>query len=329
MMSVAPSYWACNGGAATAAFPFCNTSLMLDERVSDLLSRLRLDEKINMLSPNASLGSTCNDHTDGVPRLGIPPWMWLVETNSGTDSACFSRDKCSTVFPGPLGMAASFNRSLWEAKGKVLGAEMRAYNNLHWHRDAGGTTSERIGLTGFGPNINIARDPRFGRTSELPGEDPLLNGMYAAAMVKGMQTHDQAGYPMMLAYVKHFTAYSTETNRGHDSYNISKFDLFDTYLPAYETAFTAGGASGAMCAYDAVNGRPSCANDLVLNKLMRGKWAPHAIVTSDCGAVHNLRGPPVMAPSDAAAAAYAINNGTDIEMGSTLYRSALAAAVQC
>ena len=225
-------------------------------------------------------------------------------------------------------MAASFNRSLWEAKGKVLGAEMRAYNNLHWHRDAGGTTSERIGLTGFGPNINIARDPRFGRTSELPGEDPLLNGMYAAAMVKGMQTHDQAGYPMMLAYVKHFTAYSTETNRGHDSYNISKFDLFDTYLPAYETAFTAGGASGAMCAYDAVNGRPSCANDLVLNKLMRGKWAPHAIVTSDCGAVHNLRGPPVMAPSDAAAAAYAINNGTDIEMGSTLYRSALAAAVQ-
>ena len=227
-----------------------------------------------------------------------------------------------------MGMAASFNRSLWRHKGLVLGAEIRAFNNLRWHRDAGGTVTERIGLTGFGPNINIARDPRFGRSSELPGEDPTLSGVYAEEMVLGMQHRDANGYPMMLAYLKHFTAYSTETNRGHDDYNISAYDLFDTYLPQYERAFTRANASGAMCSYNAVNGHPSCANDYVLNTLLRAQWAPHAIVTSDCGAVANLRGAPVQAPSDAAAAAWALNNGTDIEMGSDLYRTALREAVR-
>jgi xylan 1,4-beta-xylosidase len=96
--------------------------------------------------------------------------MWLTETNSAVNSACLAQDKCSTTFPGPMGMGASFNRSLWRAKGSVLGTEMRALNNLGWHRDAGSAAKAFIALTGFGPNINIARDPRFGRSSELPGE---------------------------------------------------------------------------------------------------------------------------------------------------------------
>ena len=238
-----------------------------------------------------------------------------TQRTSAAPSSRARRDSgCSTAACGARG-------------GTVLGREMRAYNNLGWYRDAGGTITEKIGLTGFGPNINIARDPRFGRTSELPGEDPVLNGLYAAAMVGGMQRRDKAGYPLMLAYVKHFSAYSRETDRGHDDYTISRFDLADTYLRQYELAFTLGGASGAMCSYNAVNGRPSCANDNVLKQLLRAKWATHAIVTSDCGAVSNLRGPPVNAPSDAAAAAYALNNGTDIEMGSSLYRNALSTAI--
>ena len=92
-----------------------------------------------------------------------------------------------------------------------------------------------------------ARDPRFGRSSELPGEDPLLSGRYATHMVQGMQEEDSAGHPKIAAFLKHFTAYSRETNRGHDNYNISMHDLFETYLAAYKTAFEEGGASGAMC----------------------------------------------------------------------------------
>ena len=100
---------------------------------------------------------------------------------------------------------------------------MRAFNNLAWHR---GNANDKIALTGFGPNINIARDPRFGRASELPGEDPTLNGKYAASMVQGMQQLDSAGHPKMIAYLKHYTAYSKEQNRGHDSYQISMCDPF-------------------------------------------------------------------------------------------------------
>ena len=94
-----PTYFACT----VPQLPFCNIELPLDSRVKDLVSRLTLDEKINMLSPDPKLGSTCNTHTDGVERLGVPPWMWLDETNSGTDAACYAKDKCSTVFPGPPG----------------------------------------------------------------------------------------------------------------------------------------------------------------------------------------------------------------------------------
>ena len=143
---------------------------------------------------------------------------------------------------------------------------------------------------------------------------------YAAHMVQGMQQEDAAGHPKMLAYLKHFTAYSTEANRGHDTYKISTFDLFDSYLAQYEIAFKEGKASGVMCSYDAENGRPSCANGYILNEVIRGKWnQTDAFVTTDCGAVSNMRGPPANAPTDEAAAAWTINNGTDLEMGSEIW----------
>ena len=270
-----PSYFACAPHSAGASLPFCNTSLSIDERVDDFIGRLSLEEKVALIGPDPSLGSTCNDHTAGVARLGVPQWMWLVETNTGDNSACYAQDRCASTFPGPMAMGASFNRSSWRLKGSVLGSELRAFNNLGWHRDAGVAAKAFIGLTGFGPNINIARDPRFGRSSELPGEDPTLSGVYATEMVQGMQEEDAHGYPKMLAFLKHFTAYSTETNRGHDDYTISQHDLFETYLPQYEMAFTKGGASGAMCSYNAVNGHPSCANSFVLKTLLKESWSPH------------------------------------------------------
>lgn len=200
--------------------------------------------------------------------------------------------------------------------------------NLGWRRGTGGSNSpDRIGITAYGPNINNQRDPRFGRSSELPGEDPLLSGSYASEMVQGMQEEDAQGYPKVIAYLKHFTAYSRETNRGHDNYEISTHDLFESYLPQYEQAFREGQASGAMCSYNAINGAPSCANGYLLNDILRKRWGrTDAHVTTDCGAVHNLRGAPVNASSGALAASMSINNGSDIEMGSTVWTYNLSVA---
>ena len=110
--AAAPNFWACLSAAASA-YKFCNASLPIEQRVSDLVGRLSLDEKIQQISPDPSLGSTCNDHISGVERLGIPQYMWLVETNTGVNSACYRKDTCASTFPGPMGMGASFNRSLW------------------------------------------------------------------------------------------------------------------------------------------------------------------------------------------------------------------------
>eukprot|EP00299_Pterocystis_sp_00344_P008133 c2962_g1_i1.p1 GENE.c2962_g1_i1~~c2962_g1_i1.p1 ORF type:complete len:853 (-),score=180.57 c2962_g1_i1:68-2626(-) len=318
-----PNYQACLTPLAQS-FQYCNTSLSFDDRVDDLLSHLSLDQKIATIGPDPNLGNPCATHTDGADSIGLGPWMWLVETNTGVASACVAQGICASTFPGPVGLGATFNTSVWFNKGSVFGSEMRAFANFGWHRGDGGL----IGLTGFGPNINIARDPRFGRNSELPGEDPFLSGKVAAAMVRGMQTPDSHGYPKMLAFLKHFTAYSRETNRGHDTYNISMHDLWDTYLAQYEIAFLEGQPSGVMCSYNGINGHPSCANGYILNDVLRGMWNKDAIVTTDCGAVSNLRQAPIYAPTDAAAAAMALNNGSDIEMGSTLFTYSLKTAVQ-
>jgi beta-glucosidase-like glycosyl hydrolase len=321
-----PAYQGCITDKAKS-FKYCDMTLSAEERVDALISALTSAEKIQLLAPNPSLGSTCNDHTGGVERLDIPNYMWLVETNTAVAAACLGPDKCAVVFNGPLGLAASFNRTVWEEKGRVISTEMRAFNNLHWPRGTG--PEDFIGLTGFGPNINIARDPRFGRTSELPGEDPYLNGHYAKHMVQGMMEEDDHGHPRMLPYLKHFTAYSTEKNRGHDTYNISMHDFFDTYLAQYEIAFQEGKPVGAMCSYNAENGFPSCANNYLLNIVVREMWnRTDAHITTDCGAVTNLRGPPINAASDMDTVLFTIRNGTDLEMGSSNWIQELPDAVQ-
>ena len=241
-------------------------------------------------------------------------------------TACYANKTCGTQFPGPLAMAASFNRTLWQLKGSVLGSEQRAFMNLHGTR---GHDGGLVGMHAYGPNINILRDPRFGRASELPGEDPYLSGQYGAAKVRGLQERDQAGYPKVLAYLKHFTAYSEEANRQHNNLKISLFDLFDTYLPQYETSFREGNATGLMCAYNSINGQPACANGFLLQDVLREEWnRPMAHVTSDCRAVFNILGAPAWAPDNATAAAWALLNGTDIEMGSDVMTHSLKEAVE-
>ena len=205
-----PNYQGCIDAKAKA-LPYCDTTKSHEDRANDLLSRLTLEEKIAMISPQPRLGNLCATHTAGCARLGLPDWMWLVETNTAVAAKCLGPGRCTTTFNGPMGMGASFNRSSWYLKGSVLGSEMRAIANANGRR--GDLGDGFVGLTGFGPNINVARDPRFGRLSELPGEDPFHSGTYAKEMVRGMQEPDAKGYPKMLAYVKHFTAYSLEYNR--------------------------------------------------------------------------------------------------------------------
>jgi hypothetical protein len=172
---ILPNYKGC-ADALSKGLPYCDTTLSVDERVSWLMHNLTLDEKIAMISPQPALGETCGDHTAGKASIGLPDYFWLTEANTNIAAACHTTPwKCATTFIGPMGMGASFNRTLWHLKGSVMGHEMRAFHNLAWHR---GNAGDLLGLTGFGPNINIARDPRFGRSSELPGEDPFLNGHY-------------------------------------------------------------------------------------------------------------------------------------------------------
>lgn len=220
------------------------------QRMADLLGRLSLPEKIAMISPQPKLGSTCATHTAGKASIGLGSYSWLIETNTGVAAACMAPGICATTFNGPMGIAASFNRTMWQLKGQVLGRELRAFNNAGWHRGTAGfgagSISEHVPLEGYGPNINIARDPRYGRNSELPGEDPFLSGSYAVSMLQGMQMKDAQGYPLMLAYLKHFTAYSTEANRGHDTHTISQHDFFETYLPQFEMGMRQGEATGVM-----------------------------------------------------------------------------------
>ncbi|GMH47864.1 hypothetical protein TL16_g00169 [Triparma laevis f. inornata] len=266
---------------------YCDNSLPVSARVDALLDSLTLSEKISSSQPYDN-GNVCGTTTGGIERLGLPEYTWLIETNTNVASACLDELTCATCFIGPMGMGSSFNRTNWQKKGEVFGTEMRAFNNLN----------------------------------ELPGEDPFLNGEYASHMVQGMQEEDANGHPKMIAYVKHLTAYSTETNRGHDDYTISPHDLFESYLPAYEKAFIEGKASGAMCSYNAINGSPSCANSYLNNEVVRG-WNPDIHITTDCGAVGNLKGDPVNAGSDENAAAMAMNGGADIDMGDLTMTQAL------
>ena len=178
----------------------------VSSQVDDILGRLNLTEKIALGSPTHN--PFCECHTTPIPSAGLPDYKWLTEVNSCVDTACAGAGRCPTTFVGPNNMAASFNRSSWWLKGDVISTDMRALNN------AGSGT---VGLTGYGPNINVVKDPRYGRNSELPGEDPVLTGEYAKNYVQGMQQWlpgpDGQKYLKMLASLKHYTAYSVETNR--------------------------------------------------------------------------------------------------------------------
>lgn len=190
--------------AATRALPYCDTRLPLAARVADLVGRLQLDEKIGLTG--SAYGDMCSDIDAGVPRLSIPNVTQLIEVTGAVSASCYvdaaGLSHCPTVFPAPLALAASFSRRLMRLKGAVTGVEARAFNNLHVPRVY--SPDNYVDLLGFGPDINLILDPRNGRNGENPTEDPLLGGVYAEEVTRGMQEGEDPAYLMLASMLKHY-----------------------------------------------------------------------------------------------------------------------------
>ena len=315
--SAAP-YWCDSTAGATRAW--CDVSLPHGARAAALVGALRDDEKAGLLSNNAT----------AVPRLAIPAYNWWNEGLHGV-----ARDNVSTSFPQIIGVGATFNRSLFRALGELVGVEARGKNN-----GVVGDGRRYHGLTVWAPNINIFRDPRWGRGQETPGEDPALNGAYAENYVAGMQGDEAtAKFLRVSACLKHFAAYSEETGRLAFAAAVSAQDMADTYLPAFEQGVRKGRASAIMCSYNAETfgagtgggagvqhgAVPSCANKGLLNDLARGEWGFDGYVTSDCGAVQGVQLEHNYTGNLSATASAVWSAGMDSDCGTYLNATAVSA----
>lgn len=284
--------------AQSYQYPFQNPSLSFEQRVSDLVGRLTLKEKISLMQNNA----------DAVPRLGIPAYNWWNECLHGV-----ARDGIATVFPQAIGMAAMWDTPLMNKIATVISTEARAKHEEHVRK---GERNIYQGLTFWTPNINIFRDPRWGRGQETYGEDPFLTAQTGVAFVKGLQGNDPK-YFKTIATAKHFAVHSgSEYNRHIFNAVVSKQDMFDTYLPAFESLVKQGKVYSLMGAYNSVDGVPACANTFLLDTMLRGKWGFKGYVVSDCGAITDIyNGHKYVTTQDEAAAA-AVNAGCDLTCGS-------------
>jgi beta-glucosidase len=287
----------CVSHAYAAEFPFQNPSLPIEQRVADLVGRLTPEEKISQMTMTAA----------AIPRLGIPEYTWWNEGLHGV-----ARSGYATVFPQAIGLAATWDTSLMHSVGDTISTEARAK-----YADAIAHGNHRIyfGLTIWSPNINIFRDPRWGRGQETYGEDPYLTSRMGLAFVTGLQGDDPK-YLKVVATPKHFAVHSGPEQLRHEfDVNPSPQDLQATYLPAFHTTITEAHAASTMCAYNAVDGAPACASDLLLRKTLRGQWQFGGFVTSDCWALTDIWKGHKFAPDEEHAAADALHAGTDTSCG--------------
>ncbi|HEU5403086.1 MAG TPA: glycoside hydrolase family 3 C-terminal domain-containing protein [Terriglobales bacterium] len=280
-----------------------NPNLPLEQRVNDLVSRMTLQEKVSQLGHTA----------DAIPRLGVPEYNWWNEGLHGV-----ARAGNATVFPQAIGMAAMFDEPLMHQIAGVISTEFRAKYVERIHPD--GSTDWYRGLTVWSPNINIFRDPRWGRGQETYGEDPFLTSRLGVAFVTGLQGNDPK-YLKTVATPKHFAVHSgPELTRHKVDVRASKHDIEDTYLPAFRATVMQAKAESVMCAYNSLNGQPACANDDLLKTHLRGDWNFSGYVVSDCGAVEDVfAGHHYKATIEEAAAA-SFEAGTDLVCGSTITR---------
>lgn len=286
-------------------FPMWNTQLTIEQRVNDVVSRLTLEEKVAQML-NA---------TPAIPRLGIPAYDWWNEVLHGVARTPFK----TTVFPQAIGMAATWDTNSLYRMADYSALEGRAINNK---AIAQGRTNERyIGLTYWTPNINIFRDPRWGRGQETYGEDPFLTSMLGRAFVRGLQGEDPV-YLKAAACAKHFAVHSgPEPTRHSDNFNPAAYDLWDTYLPAFRELIVNANVAGVMCAYNAIDNQPCCGNDQLMNDILRKQWNFKGYVTSDCWAIDDFFRYHKTHKDATVSAVDAVMHGTDIECGASVYKT--------
>ncbi|RAK52999.1 glycoside hydrolase family 3 protein [Phenylobacterium deserti] len=257
--------------AAVANLPYRNTQLSVEQRAADLVRRMTLEEKAHQVGHTAP----------AIPRLGVPQYNWWNEGLHGVARAGFA-----TVFPQAIGMAASWDAPLMQKVGDVVSTEFRAKYVERLHPD-GGAEFYR-GLTVWSPNINIFRDPRWGRGQETYGEDPHLTSQIGISYIRGLQGSNPNGFKT-IATSKHFAVHSgPESNRHKEDVHPSAFDLEDTYLPAFRATVIDGKVQSVMCVYNAVYGVPGCASSLLMTDYLRTAWNFPGYVVSDCGAAANI-----------------------------------------
>jgi beta-glucosidase len=267
-------------------------------RAQALVAKMTLPEKVAQLQADAP----------AIPRLDVPGYNWWNEGLHG-----LARGGFATVFPQSIGLAASWNPDLLQDVGTAVSVEARArFNAFGLDRDHG----RYQGLTIWSPNINIDRDPRWGRGQETYGEDPYLTARLAVAFVRGIQGGDPA-HPRAIATPKHFVVHSgPEFGRHGFDVDVSPHDLEATYLPAFRAAVTEGHAGSVMCAYNALHGTPVCADENLLATTLRDDWGFKGYVVSDCDAIDDMTQFHHYKPDDAQSSAAAIEAGTDLDCGS-------------
>lgn len=264
-------------------------------RVNDLIGSMTLEEKASQLVNQAR----------AIPRLQIPAYDWWSEALHGVANA-----GVATVFPEPIGLAATFDDPLIHEMAIVIGTEARAKHN---QAVRAGRRDIMEGLDFWSPNINIFRDPRWGRGQETYGEDPFLTARMGVAFVTGLQGDDPK-YFRVISTPKHFAVHSgPEPSRHRIDVQVSKHDMEDTYLPAFRAAITDGKAESIMCAYNRVNGKPACANTFLLHDELRVAWKFNGYVVSDCDAIVDIFQGHHFVKSQAEAAAVALKTGMDNE----------------
>ncbi|GMF46279.1 unnamed protein product [Phytophthora fragariaefolia] len=304
--------------ARVSSLPFCDASLPLDARVSDLVGRIPLDQAVGLLVNNAS----------AAPSVNVPSYEWWNEALHGVALSPGVTFKgpltAATSFPQVLSTAAAFNRTLFYQIAEAISTEARAFYN-----------EKNAGLTFWTPNVNIFRDPRWGRGQETPGEDPYLTGEYAVAFVRGLQGEAMEGHESaeeskflkLSSCCKHFSAYSQEVPRHRNDAIVTKQDQADTYFPAFEDCVKRGHVSSIMCSYNAVNGIPSCADKGLLTDLLRDQWKFDGYITSDCEAVADVIYRHHYTQSPEQTCATTLDAGMDLNCG-TFLRQHLPKAVE-
>jgi len=277
--------------------PYQDESLPFAARAKDLVSRMTLDEKVLQMK----------DVAPAIPRLGVPEYNWWNEGLHGV-----ARSGLATVFPQAIGLAAMWDDSAMFRMATVISDEARAKYEEYVRHD---NHQRYQGLTFWSPNINLFRDPRWGRGQETYGEDPFLTGRLAVQFIRGLQGDDPK-YFKTIATVKHFAVHSgPEPERHTFDAVVSERDLRESYLPHFEAGIRTGGAYSLMCAYNRIDGHPACGSDMLLKDILRGEWKFPGYVVSDCGAIDDMYLRHKVVSTAAQAAALGVKTGTDLDCG--------------